>query len=233
MNIELLKAAEGKFMSQYPGGFESEEMKAIGKKHRIDKMTALVHEVFAKEKFIFPEQIVEDMTKVISKSSMVSLFEKPKFRDFTRSLEPVRKEILAQGLYELLHGNQEKGFMQMLEVLIDGKLAKWSLVTIIPVYYYPNKEIFVKPTTTKNVIRVFELEDIVYKPRPSYEFYVKYKAYINEMKKHVNEFCKPNNPAFTGFLMMVMEEQLSLLESYELLFEGFRLVAICPIKVQN
>lgn len=206
MNVELLKVAEGKFMSQYPGGFENEAMQAIGKKHNIDKMTALVQAVFAKEKFIFPEQIVEDMVKVISKASMVSMFEKPKFRDFVRSLDPLRKELLAQGLYELLHGNQEKGFKQMLGVLVEGKLGKWSLMTIIPVYYYPNKEIFVKPTTTKNIIRVFELEGVVYKPRPSYEFYVKYKVHIEAMKQYVNDLCRPNNPAFTGFLMMVMEE---------------------------
>jgi len=206
MNIELLKAAESKFMSQYPGGFDNEEMKVIAKRHRIDKMSALVQEVFAKEKFIFPEQIVENMIKVISRSSMVSLFEKPKFRDYARSLAPIQKEILAQGLYDMLHGNQENGFNQMLGVLVDGKLGKWSLMTIIPVYYYPNREIFVKPTTTKNVIRVFGLEDLIYRPRPSYGFYVKYKAYIEEMKGHVNIFCRPNNPAFTGFLMMVMEE---------------------------
>jgi len=205
MNLEILLASEAKFMSQYPGGFESEEMKAIGKKHRLDKMTDLVKEVFAKEKFMFPDQIVEDMIKVISRSSMVSLFEKPKFRDYARSLAPERKALLSQGLYEQLYGNKEIGFSMMLDVLIEGKLARWSLMTIIPVYFDPQGEIFVKPTTTKNVIRVFELEDIVYKPRPSYEFYVKYKAHILEMKSKVNPFCGPNNPAFTGFLMMVMD----------------------------
>lgn len=204
MNIELLLASEAKFMSQYPGGFESEEMKAIGKKHRLDKMTDLVKEVFAKEKFMFSDQIVEDMIKVISRSSLVSLFEKPKFRDYARSLAPERKALLSQGLYEQLYGNKEIGFSMMLDVLIEGKLAKWSLMTVIPAYVDPQGEVFVKPTTTKNVIRVFELEDIVYKPRPSYEFYVKYKATILAMKSKVNPLCGPNNPAFTGFLMMVM-----------------------------
>ena len=205
MNVDLLLASEAEFLSQYPGGFESEEMKTIGKKHRLDKMTDLVKEVFAKEKFMFPEQIVEDMTKVISKSSLVSLFEKPKFRDYARSLAPERKALLAQGLYEQLYGNKGLGFNMMLDVLIDGKLAKWSLMTIIPVYFDLQGEIFVKPTTTKNVIRVFGLEDVVYKPRPTYEFYVAYKAHILEMKSMVSPLCGPNNPAFTGFLMMVMD----------------------------
>ena len=206
MNEQMLKAAESKFLSRYPGGFDNEELQAIGRKHKLGKMTDLVHEVFAEEKFLFPEQIVEDMTRVVSKASMVSLFEKPKFRDYIRSLEPENKEILAKGLYELLHGDKETGFNQMLDILVAGKLGKWSLMTIIPVYYYPDEEIFVKPTTTKNIIRVFELEDVVYRPRPSYEFYERYKAHILSMKGMVDPVCGTSNPAFTGFLMMVMDE---------------------------
>ncbi len=206
MNISLLKAAEDKFYTLYPGGFDNEEMKTIAKKHRLDKMTDLVHELFAEDRFLFTEQIIEDMVKVIGKSSMISLFEKPKFRDYARSLSPERKAQLAAGLKELLYGNEAVGFEMMLDVLIDGKLAKWSLMTLIPAYFRPEEEVFVKPTTTKNVIRVFELEDIVYKPRPSYEFYQRYRTYIREMKQHVNESCRPNNPAFTGFLMMMMDK---------------------------
>lgn len=205
MNLELLKVAENKFLSMYPGGFENDEIKAIAKKHKLKKMTELVHEVFSKEKFMFPEQIVEDMTKVVSKASLVSIFEKPKFRDYVRSLDQVKKEQLAQGLYEQLYGDKEKGFNTMLDILVDGKLAKWSLMTIIPVYFDPQEEIFVKPTTTKNIIRVFELEEVVYKPRPSFAFYKRYREYILEMKKMVDPLCGSNNPAFTGFLMMTIE----------------------------
>lgn len=206
MNKDTLRLAEDKFMMMYPGGFENEELKAIGKKHRVDKMTDLVHDVFAPEKFMFPEQIVEDMVKVVSRSSLVSLFEKPKFRDYARSLSTDRKAALANALKELLHGNQEYGFSTMVDILLEGKMAKWSLMTVIPVYYRPTQEIFVKPTTTKNIIRIFELDEVVYKPRPSYEFYVRYRAYITEMKGYVNPLCSPNNPAFTGFLMIVMNQ---------------------------
>jgi len=206
MNRELLKAAEAKFMSQYPGGFENEELKAIAKKHRLDKMTDLVHEVFGEEKFLFPEQIVEDMIKVVSRASMVSMFEKPKFRDYVRSLDGDQKAILAESLFDRLYEDKEKGFNGMMDVLLPGKLAKWSLMTIIPVYFDPQNEVFVKPTTTKNVIRVFELDDVVYKPRPSYDFYQAYQGHIIAMKSQVNDFCGPNNPAFTGFLMMVMDD---------------------------
>lgn len=205
MNIKLLKHYESEFLAKYPGGFMNEEMQEIGKKHRVDKMEAMVHGCFSKDKFQFPSQIVEDMIKVVTRSSLVSVFEKPKFRDYVRSLDDDTKEQLSSGLYELLHGDKEKGFNQILEVLVVGKLAKWSLMTVIPVYYALNEEIFVKPTVTKNVIRIFELEDLVYKPRPSYDFYKKYKAYIHQMKDACDPLVKPNNPAFTGFLMISME----------------------------
>lgn len=206
MNKGLLIAAEREFMTRYPGGFLSEEMLEVSKKHRLDKMESLVKDVFSEEKFAFPNQIVEDMIKVISRASLVSLFEKPKFRDFARSLSDHEKEMLASGLYESLHGDRALGFNRMLDILMIGKLGKWTLMTIIPTYYRPTIEVFVKPTTTKNIIRVFELEGIIYKPRPDYEFYVKYKHYIDEMKLMVNPLVAPNNPAFTGFLMMTMSE---------------------------
>ena len=61
---------------------------------------------------------------------------------------------------------------------------------------------FVKPTTTKGVIKTFELDDLVYHPRPTYDFYVRYRDAIDEMKSHVDASLSPNNAAFTGFLMM-------------------------------
>ena len=61
---------------------------------------------------------------------------------------------------------------------------------------------FVKPTTTKNVIRQFEVADLVYKPQPTWQFYADYRDLIAEMKELVDPSLSPNNAAFTGFLMM-------------------------------
>ena len=61
---------------------------------------------------------------------------------------------------------------------------------------------FVKPTTTKNVIRQFEVEDLVYRPQPTWQFYDAYRDLIAEMKALTDPSLSPNNAAFTGFLMM-------------------------------
>ncbi|MCF7922386.1 MAG: hypothetical protein K9M55_06765 [Candidatus Marinimicrobia bacterium] len=205
MNLNKLKQAEEKFFTMYPGGFEHPDMVAIVKKHNMGKTIIQVQEAFSEDQFQDSKSICQSMSKMVSRSSMVSLFEKPKFRDFVNSLHYQHETILANGLRERLHGNQEQGFNMMLDVLLTGKLAKWSLISILPVYHKPTEEVFVKPTTAKGVIQQFELDSLVYKPRPSWEFYFEFRSIVNEMKSKVDSRLSPNNAAFTGFLMMSME----------------------------
>ncbi|MEX0965494.1 MAG: hypothetical protein WDZ52_15820 [Pseudohongiellaceae bacterium] len=204
MNLKKLKRAEEVFLTRYPGGFSHPEMAAIGKKHKMDKMIDLCHEVFAKKNFRDPPEIIEGMIKVVSRSSMVSIFEKPKFRDFARGLEPKQKNALASGLKEQLHTDPEKGFEKVLGIMQTGRMAKWSLISICPVYFHPQEEVFVKPTTAKKAIIYFELEGLHYKPQPSWAFYEKFRSTINAMKTKVDPSLSPNSAAFTGFLMMSM-----------------------------
>jgi hypothetical protein len=204
MNLEKLKEAESAFLNRYPGGFQHPDMQVLGKKHHVGKRISQAQEFFAKSKFRDAETICENMVKVINASSMVSLFEKPKFRDLIKKLTDKQKKRLSNGLKNFLHGDQEKGFNAMLEIFLSGKIAKWSLITIIPNYYYPDTEVFVKPTTVKGIIATFELEHLIYKPQPSWEFYQAYRAAILEMKDFIDDSLKPSNAAFSGFLMMVM-----------------------------
>jgi len=201
MNLENLKKAEQDFLEQYPEGFNSPEMIAIAKKHRVDKMTALTRESFAESNFNNEKEITQNMVKVISRASMVSMFEKPRFRDFEKTLAGHEREMMAEALYEQLHGNQKLGFEMMLSLLQSGKIAKWTLISIIPLYFKPNKDIFVKPMTTKGIIKFLQL-DIEYKPLPSWAFYEQYRSIINELKTKVDPSLSPNNAAFSGFLMM-------------------------------
>jgi len=50
------------------------------------------------------------------------------------------------------------------------------------------------------------IEEIVYKPRPSYEFYRNYAKLLKTFKKEVDKKLGDNNAKFTGFLMMGMEK---------------------------
>ena len=208
MNLKKLKQAEEEFFNRYPGGFAHPEMIAIRKKHKLEKMVELTQDGFAKRNFKLPNLIIENMIKVITRSSLISVFEKPKFRDFARSLPSEDRKTLASGLQELLHGNEQTGFETMLEVLKSGRLAKWSLMTICQAYYHPQVEVFVKPTTAKGIIETLELKNLQYKPAPTWAFYNEYRAEINEMKSKVDASLSPYNVAFTGFLMRSMQGRL-------------------------
>ncbi|WP_101758666.1 hypothetical protein [Oceanicoccus sp. KOV_DT_Chl] len=199
-----LKKLEGDFLMRYPKGFLDPEIEAIGKKHRMGKMVELAHDSFSEQACSNVHVTAENMIKVVSRSSMVSLFEKPKFRDFVRSMDENEKAFLVQALSQMLHGKQQLGFEAMVDILKTQKLAKWSLITIIPAYYRPTKEVFVKPTTAKNILRHFDIADPVYKPTPSWDFYKKYRKLINDSKKAVDKSLSPSNAAFSGFLMMTV-----------------------------
>ena len=54
----------------------------------------------------------------------------------------------------------------MVDELKKEKLAKWLLATVIQACFHPNKEMFVKPTTTKTVIEKIGL-DLKYNATPS------------------------------------------------------------------
>lgn len=205
MKLEKLKEAEEIFFSRYPKGFEEEELKKIAEKHKISKMKDMAREMLAKDRFSDTDGVMKDFIKIVSKSSLVSVFEKAKLKDYGKGLQDPDKSQLVKGLYETIHGDMEKGFDLMIGVLEKEKLAKWPIITICPLYYNPDEEVFIKPTTVKKIIEYYELEDIVYKPRPSYEFYSKYKKCFKEMRREVDEKAGEDNAAFSGFLMMSVE----------------------------
>lgn len=206
MNKARLKEAEGRFLMLYPGGFANPDMLEIAKKHKPAKMTKMARDSFAIEQFGSPSRIVESMSKIVGQSSMVSVFEKPRFRDLTKGLIESEKERLSHGLKEFLHGDQALGFALMTELLQEYKLAKWPILTVCGVYYRPELEVFIKPTTAKNVIAYFGLEGLKYSPKPTFEFYRAFREQINGMKAHVDASLQVDNAAFCGFLMMSMEQ---------------------------
>lgn len=207
MNKEKLTAAEARFVERYPGGFTHPQMLEIVKKHKVEKMKKLVQDSFAIDQFANASQITDAMIKVVSQSSLVSVFEKPKFRDAVRSMNDAEKTHLSQGLKEFLHGNQAVGFAMLTGLLQEYKIAKWPVLTVLPIYYRPDIEVFIKPTTAKGIIAHFELTGLKYSAQPNFEFYEAYRQQIVLMKQEVSEMLRVDNAAFCGFLMMALEQE--------------------------
>ena len=201
--------AQEAFLYRYPGGFDNPEIIATRvRKHRPDKMMALAQESFSRETFNHPERIVQNMIRMISRSSIISVFEKPRFRDFANGLTPQEREFLSGGLKELLHGDEQTGFEMILDLLKSEKLAKWSLMTVCQTYFHPQQDVFVKPTTVKGVIEYFELENLQYRPTPSWAFYEAYRSAFLDMKARVDKSLSPTNAAFSGFLWMTIRGEV-------------------------
>ncbi|BFM12837.1 hypothetical protein R50072_29900 [Simiduia litorea] len=207
MHLKRLKLAEQAFLNRYPGGFQHPEMLAIGKKHNVTKLSDFCQQAFGKRNFSNTNQIIEDWLKVISRSSMISLFEKPKFKSFINTRNSDEKKALVQSAKMMLHGKAESGFDLQLDLLKMDKLAKWSIISALPAYYRLQDEVFIKPTTAKGVVSYFELQDLTYKPTPSWDFYLNYRVQLTQMKEQVDKCLSPSNPAFSGFLMMSLPKK--------------------------
>jgi len=202
MNLERLKRAEAAFMERYPGGFEHPEMIERGRKHRIDKLVAKARIALAPERFEDADLVAVDIVKTLTASSMVSVFEKPKFRDLVRDASARDKARLCSHVYQLLHGDTERGFESLSAFLADRKMAKWTVMTVFPFYVSPRDEAFIKPTTAKEILGFYGLEGLSYRPRPYWEFYAGYRDALKSMMARVDPLLGPDMASFSAFLMI-------------------------------
>lgn len=206
MNKEVLLEAQRRFLSRYPGGFLNPELVATGKKFKMDQHGDFAREHFAEVRFDAPRDIVEAMATLVSRSALVSMFEKPKFKAAVSALSPMEISDWAGSLRQLLHGDQKAGFDGLVASLSRHKLAKWTLATLVPAYYDQQAEVFVKPSTTKLIIDRLRL-DLTYHAVPTWEFYQGYRQAVLAMRKTAKAVKAPGNPSFTGFLMMTLDDQ--------------------------
>ena len=169
-------------------------------------MRDFVNTHFEPECFEDTELVFQNYIKLISQSSLVSIFEKAKFKDLAKTFTPSEKTKFIGGVYEFLYGDQETGFTSQIEVLTRYKTAKWPILTVLGVYMKPDFEVLVKPTTVKAILSYFE-SDLKYVSKPTYAFYSQFRALINDIKKHSNEALQVDNAAFCGFLMMSMDDR--------------------------
>jgi CRISPR/Cas system-associated endoribonuclease Cas2 len=182
MNIEKLKEYEAEFLEQYPNGFDDRSFPSIMKTFNPIKLEEFTKDALKKENFQNSSLLVDGFFKVVQKSVFVSVFDKLKLKDMIANLNSYEKDMLSIEIYELLYGNKKDGFEGLVEFLSEYKLAKWTIISVFPYCINRHQDYFIKPTTTKNIIKTFELEDYIYKAKPSFEFYDKYTKALDKMK---------------------------------------------------
>jgi len=205
VKIEKLDDLESEFLYRYPKGFEDEHFFPTMKKFKPEKLEAFAKEALKKDNFSNPNLIVDGFFKTIQKSVMVSLFDKLKLKDALATLNSYEKDMLSIEIYELLYGDKKVGFEGLVEFLHEYKLAKWTLISVVPYSINRQTEYFIKPTTTKNIIKYFDLKNLVYKPKPSFEFYDNYTKVLDEMKSKLDKSITFDNAAYTGFFKIAIE----------------------------
>ena len=205
MNIHKLHQAEAAFLQRFPEGFSDPGMSVIKKKHNVDKLVEFARSNLTRTNFNRPAFIAETLLSIVSRSSMVSRFEKPKFRDFIGSLNSHEQQALADAFEKRLYGRaKQRGFDEFLGMLSHHKLARWAVISVVPFYFAPQKEVFVKPTTAKGILAYLEVDEIEYKPTPTWSFYQGYKKLLADIKSEVAPTLSPNNAALSGFLMSAL-----------------------------
>ena len=202
MNLRKLKEAEAAFLARYPEGFADPGMAWVRKSHPVDRLAKFARANITALTLAQPATFAEMLLTIVSRSSMVSRFEKPPFRTFIESLDSNDKRRLADAFEKRLFGRHKReGFEEIVELFAHHKLARWSLVSAVPFYFAPTKEAFVKPSTAKRIVRYLDIETLHYHARPDWAFYDGYRKLIGEIKKQVSPSLTPNNAAATGFLM--------------------------------
>jgi len=203
MNLERLREAERDYIFRYPQGYDDPEMISILKKHKMQKMHDLARSSFAPDRFNNPEAIVASLAKLVGASSLISVFDKPKFRDLANALTTAERGELAAGLQDLLYGDEAakaSGFEQMATVLRRYKMASWSMLTVAPGYFDTYNELCLKPNTVKAIIDYYELPGLSYHSQPDYAFYKAYRDTLLAMKEQVPAFQDVELIAFSGML---------------------------------
>ena len=202
MNIQKLKEAEAAFLARFPGGFNDPGLEKIRKSHNIERLAEFARTNLTQAALSRPQGFADTLLKIVSRSSMVSRFEKPPFREFIDALDSNGKRRLAEAFRKRLFGrNKREGFDEIVDLLAHYKLARWSLVSAASFYLAPSKEAFVKPSTAMKIITFLDMGNLRYRARPDWAFYIGYRRLILDVKKNVDSSLTPNNAATTGFLM--------------------------------
>jgi hypothetical protein len=190
-------------MDAFPLGFDTPVLAERTKHHDMTKLIAFARRAFSPAALRNADQAAADMVSLVGRSSMVSRFEKPRFREAVRSMTRGEREELAGFAHELLHGSEARGMNGLSAMLALRQTAKWPVVTALRCYYYPDNDLIIKPTTVKGVIACFGLEGLRYTPVPNFAFYDAYRAVLIDMRAAMAGPLRDAVLAgFSGFLMM-------------------------------
>ena len=108
MNTRKLKEAEAAFLARFPKGFADPGLEKIRKSHNVDRLADFARINLTQAALSRPHSFSDVLLKIVSRSSMVSRYEKPLFREFLNALDSNERHRLAEAFRKRLFGRNKR-----------------------------------------------------------------------------------------------------------------------------
>jgi len=183
-NRVTFNQAVDSFLARFPQGFDDPAFIGDGKTtgERLYKWAA--HEFYEERlgkgtfgyllKNDLPK-LVQEIERCVGKVNLLSIYEASAFRDALKIESAAR--MFAQRLFDLLESEEitEDVFVPYAESVCSlpaerGRVATWTVATIIPYLAQPHRHMFLKPETTKNAADALGFE-LNYRSEPNWLTY--------------------------------------------------------------
>ncbi|MGL4382375.1 MAG: hypothetical protein ACRCTA_01510 [Bacilli bacterium] len=189
------------FLNFFPNGLNDASFTELGKKYRSsNKVLSLIKEYTLTDLLLSDSYHLNNniafITKIVTLVPMVSTFEKIAFKNYINHSD-VQVEFCLK-LYALITNNNQANFEAFIDHLCLKKnerncnAAKWPIITFFLAYFNEDREVFIKPTTTKKLANVLGY-DIKYQAYPNYQTYTLVKEMILDYKKQSHLVAHESN----------------------------------------
>ncbi len=150
----------------------------------MDKLADFAHTHLTEAALSRPQRFVDTLLTIVSRSSMVSRFEKPPFREFLDGLDSKDKRRLTEAFGKRLFGRKKReGFAEIVDLLARYKLARWSLVSAICTSIsHPRRRLSSNLRRPERSLPFSTSRSFNTTPRPSWAFYVGYRNLILDIE---------------------------------------------------
>ncbi|MDH6603602.1 hypothetical protein OKW23_000742 [Bacilli bacterium PM5-9] len=202
------------FLLKYPNGLNDQAFIDLSKKHKSSyKILEIVKNEIDLESFVLEDTYhinknISLIIKIVTRSSMISVFEKVAFKHYLEDSKI--HSIFLNALYHMLKDFNEDTMNEFVYVLnmrkveINRKVATWPLITFFLIYFDEYNEVFIKPTTIKRLAKLLEC-DIKYESMPNYMTYQNVKKMVLEYKKQSKLVKNENNLNVQAIMYCALE----------------------------
>jgi hypothetical protein len=111
-------------------------------------------------------------------------------------------EAFTRSLRDMLYGNFNIGFENMVAVLEPYSAAKWTLITFWSFFRHPDKHMFVKPSIYQNCAKRMGF-DAMYEPKPNLKTYTQCLSFVDFLRPNMTKLRPKDNIDLQSFMFIV------------------------------